>query len=74
MIYPKFTFSEIINGSVIRNDEHREKVISFLRSFIKYLKTVKKLSDNSTKMYINKTMMSQWCQSKACPYSMTPFI
>lgn len=35
MIYPKFTFSEIINGSVIRNDEYREKVISFLRSFIK---------------------------------------
>lgn len=56
MIYPKFTFSEIINGSVIRNDAHREKVISFLRSFIKYLKTVKKLSDNSTKMYINRLL------------------
>lgn len=56
MIYPKFTFSEIINGSVIRNDEYRDEVISFLTSFIKYLKTVKKLSDNSIKMYINRIL------------------
>lgn len=54
MIYPKFTFSEIINGSVINNNEYRDKVNSFLRSFIEYLKTVKKLSDNSIKMYINR--------------------
>jgi len=56
MIYQEFSFDVIINNSTISEDAYQNETINYLKSFIEYLRTIKKLSDSSIKIYVERLL------------------